>query len=131
MRALLAKIMCGNYNSSLLRQHTVYQSIFRYVCTQVRLSGESLRILWPSCRLKLAGIALNPAKAIFVIKYKLLAGVFSTRTVLNSYMKILLYLSNKFTICINNICFLKHSYMFRCLYIILRYSLIMYAKVTE
>ena len=46
------------------------------VYTQVGLSGESLRILPPSCGLKLAGTALKPAKAIFVIKYKLLAGVF-------------------------------------------------------
>ena len=32
---------------------------------------------------------------------------------------------------INSICFLKHCYMFRCLYIILRESLIMYAEVTK
>ena len=32
---------------------------------------------------------------------------------------------------INNICFLKHCYMFRRLYIILRKSLIVYAKVTK
>jgi len=31
----------------------------------------------------------------------------------------------------DNIRFLKHSYMFRCLYIILRESLIMYARVTK
>jgi len=45
--------------------------------------------------------------------------------------EILLYLSNKCTIYINNISFLMHCYMFRCLYIILRESLIRYAKVTE
>ena len=42
-----------------------------------------------------------------------------------------LYLSNKCTIYINNNCFLNHCYMFRCLHIILRQSLIMYAKVTK
>jgi len=41
----------------------------------------------------------------------------------------LLYLSNKCTIYINNICYFKHCYMFRCLYIIFRESLITYAKV--
>jgi hypothetical protein len=40
------------------------------------------------------------------------------------FCKILLYLSNKCTIYINNICFLMHCYMFRYLYIILRESLI-------
>jgi hypothetical protein len=32
---------------------------------------------------------------------------------------------------INNICFLKHCYMFRSFYIILRESLILYPKVTK
>ena len=32
---------------------------------------------------------------------------------------------------INNICFLKHSYMFRYLYIILREPFIMYTKVSK
>ena len=46
-------------------------------------------------------------------------------------IRILLYLSNKGTICINNICSLQHSYMFRFSRIILRESLIVYAKVTN
>ena len=32
---------------------------------------------------------------------------------------------------ISTVCFLKHRYMFRCLYIVLRQSLIMYTKVTK
>jgi hypothetical protein len=43
---------------------------------------------------------------------------------------ILLYLSNKCTVFINNVCFLKHCYIFWCLYFILR-QFLMYAKVTE
>jgi len=42
----------------------------------------------------------------------------------------LLYLSIKCTIyLLTIICFLQHSYMFRCLHIILREFLIMYAEV--
>jgi hypothetical protein len=48
---------------------------------------------------------------------------------------ILLYWSNKCTIYIyiyiNSICVLKHSYIFWCLYFILRQSLLMYGKVTQ
>ena len=35
-----------------------------------------------------------------------------------TYNQILLHLSNKCTIYTNNVCFVKHCYMFRCLYII-------------
>ena len=49
----------------------------------------------------------------------------------HAFCKISLYLSNNCTAYINNICFLKHCYIFRCLYIILRKSLIIYTKVTK
>jgi hypothetical protein len=45
-----------------------------------------------------------------------------------------LFLSHLFikcTIYIKSICFLKHCYMFQCLYIIFRESLILYAKITK
>ena len=45
--------------------------------------------------------------------------------------RILLYLSNRCTIYINNICFLKHSYIFWCLYIVLGEYLNLYANVTN
>ena len=49
----------------------------------------------------------------------------------HAFCRILLHVPNKCTIYINNICFLKHSDMFRCLYIMLRESRIMYTKVTK
>ena len=51
--------------------------------------------------------------------------------VYRAFCRILVYLPNTCTIYINNICFLKHSYLFWCLYIILRQSLLIYAKVTK
>jgi len=41
------------------------------------------------------------------------------------------YIYSYIYVYINNICFLKHSYMFRCLCVILRESLVMCAKVTK
>jgi hypothetical protein len=50
----------------------------------------------------------------------------------NGYITVfLLYLFNICTIHIKNICPLRHCYMFRCLYIILMESLIVYTKVTK
>jgi len=55
------------------------------------------------------------------MKWNLLWNKFCPSSWLNTEIKnILLYLSNKCTICINNNCFSKHCYMFRCFYIIPR-----------
>jgi len=51
--------------------------------------------------------------------------------IVNTKHIILLYLYNKCTIYINNICFLKHSYVFRCLYVIIRETVFMTGKVTK
>ena len=48
-----------------------------------------------------------------------------------AFCRIVLCLSKKCTICMNNISFLKHCYLFRCLCIILTELLIMCAEVTK
>jgi hypothetical protein len=45
--------------------------------------------------------------------------------------RILLYLSNKCVIYINNICFLQHCYTLQCWYVILGECLVIYGKVTK
>jgi hypothetical protein len=61
MATLLTKRMFRNYNSSLLRHQSANQSFFS-ICSyvdKVRPSGESLRILRPSCGLKFASPCLT------------------------------------------------------------------------